>query len=169
MEESLPDGENVISDSSEELDSDVGTQGITTLIVSARQEKVRMGRSSLKSSLRSSWKSQQKSSLKSPRKSPWKSLLRSSLKSPMGSSLGSPPQDPLRFQLRKPQWNTSLQSESHHLGASEKLKKEWLSMHQKKRLTACVEDPVGAETIIQEDYKADGCSCLWPHKTSTHG
>ena len=33
-----------------------------------------------------------------------------------------------------------LWDEGHHSGASKKLRKEWLSMHWKKRLTACVED-----------------------------
>ena len=82
---------------------------------------------------------------------------------------GEPTVGPLRVLLKKPQWNVLLWGESHHLGVSEKLKKEWSSTHRKKRLTACVEDPVGTETGIQEDYKGDGCGHLWPCKTSTHG
>ena len=78
---------------------------------------------------------------------------------------GEPPQN----LLRKLQWNAPLQGEGHHLGASETLKEEWSFTCQKKRSTACVEDPVGAETGIQEDYEGDGHGHLQPDRTSIHG
>ena len=138
MEESLPDGENVSSDSSKKLDSGEGTPRCHHSDSISQAEEEGEGGKELAEELT---EEAAEELTKGPTECPAKETTEEC-----------------------PTWG-----ESHYLGASEKLKKEWSSIHQKKRLTTCVEDLVGTETGIQEDYRGDEHGCSWLCKTSTRG
>ena len=142
MEELPPDEENISSDSSKESDSDERTTRHCYSDSISQAEEEGEDREEFT-------------------EEPTEELA----EEPTGELALGPTEGP----TRELQWDALLPDKSYHLEASEKLKKEWSSMHQKKRLTACVEDLVGMETGIQEDYRGDGHGRLWLHKMSTHG